>query len=37
MVDGTRLEEGRITWLRRGWPALFEELATVLPRLREYV
>lgn len=37
MVDGTRLEEGRITWLRRGWPALFEELAAVLPRLREYV
>jgi phosphoadenosine phosphosulfate reductase len=37
MVDGTRLEEGRITWLRRGWPALFEELAVVLPRLREYV
>ena len=37
MVDGTRLEEGRITWLRRGWPALFEELATILPRIREYV
>jgi phosphoadenosine phosphosulfate reductase len=37
MVDGTRLEEGRITWLRRGWPALFEDLATALPRLREFV
>lgn len=37
MIDGTRLEEGRITWLRRGWPALFEELAVVLPRIREYV
>ncbi|MGL5825732.1 MAG: phosphoadenosine phosphosulfate reductase family protein [Nocardioides sp.] len=37
MIDGARLEEGRITWLRRGWPALFEELAVVLPRLREYV
>ena len=37
MVDGTRLEEGRITWLRRGWPALFEDLAVALPRLREYV
>lgn len=37
MVDGTRLEEGRITWLRRGWPALFEELAAALPRLREFV
>lgn len=37
MVDGHRLEEGRITWLRRGWPGLFEELVSVLPRLREYV
>lgn len=37
MVDGQRLEEGRITWLRRGWPTLFEELAMILPRLREYV
>lgn len=37
MLDGTRLEEGRVTWLRRGWPAIFEELATVLPRIREFV
>lgn len=37
MLDGSRLEEGRITWLRRGWPDLFEELATHLPRLREFV
>lgn len=37
MVDATRLQEGRITWLRRGWPTLFEEIATVLPRLREYI
>ncbi len=37
MVDATRLEEGRVTWLRRGWPALFEDLAAALPRLREYV
>lgn len=37
MIDGTRLEEGRITWLRRGWPVLFEELAAVLPRIREFV
>ena len=37
MIDGTRLEEGRITWLRRGWPNLFEELAVTLPRLREFV
>ena len=25
-----------ITWLRRGWLDLFEELCCVLPRLREY-
>ncbi len=37
MLDGNRLEEGRVTWLRRGWPELFEDLAHVLPRLREFV
>ena len=37
MIDGNGLELGRVTWLRRGWPDLFEELARVLPRLREFV
>lgn len=37
MVDGAHLENGRMTWLRRGWPDVFEDLATVLPRIREYV
>lgn len=37
MVDGTGLEQGRLTWLRRGWPNLFDELAAVLPRMREFV
>jgi len=38
LLDGNRLEEGRVTWLRRGWPGLFDELARVLlPRLREFV
>lgn len=37
MIDGSCLENGRATWLRRGWPDLFEELAAALPRLREYV
>lgn len=37
MLDGNRLEEGWVTWLRRDWPALFEELAVVLPRIREFV
>lgn len=37
IVDGAMLEQGRITWLRRGWPHLFEQYAAVLPRLREFV
>jgi phosphoadenosine phosphosulfate reductase len=37
MLDAGRLEHGRVTWLRRGWPDLFEDLARVLPRLREFV
>jgi phosphoadenosine phosphosulfate reductase len=37
MLDGSQLEQGRATWLRRGWPQLFEELAAVLPRLREFI
>jgi len=37
MLDGNHLEQGRATWLRRGWPAIFDELAAVLPRLREFV
>jgi phosphoadenosine phosphosulfate reductase len=37
MIDANGLEYGRVTWLRRGWPELFDELATVLPRLREFV
>lgn len=37
IIDGGNLDSGRITWLRRGWPVLFEQLATVLPRIREFV
>lgn len=37
ILDGSRLEHGRLTWLRRGWPDLFEDLARVLPRVREFV
>jgi len=37
MLDATRVEDGRVVWLRRGWPALFNELATLLPRLKEFV
>lgn len=37
ILDASKLEEGRATWLRAGWPSLFEDLATLLPRLREHV
>lgn len=37
VLDGTRLEEGRVTWLRRGWPEIFEEIAGALPRVSGYV
>lgn len=28
--------DGRLVWLRRGWPTLFDELATTLPRRCDY-
>ena len=36
LLDGHGIEHGRAVWLRRGWPGLFDELATLLPRLREF-
>lgn len=36
LVDGARLEDGRLVWLQRGWPALFNEVAAMLPRVREF-
>jgi phosphoadenosine phosphosulfate reductase len=35
LLDGSHLERGRLTWLRRGWPMLFEQLADVLPLIRQ--
>lgn len=37
VLDGNHLERGRVTWLRRGWPNLYEQLRTVLPRIAEFV
>jgi phosphoadenosine phosphosulfate reductase len=37
VLDGNHLERGRVTWLRRGWPNLYEHLRTVLPRIAEFV
>lgn len=35
IIDGNHLERGRLTWLQRGWPVLFEQLAQTLPRIRQ--
>lgn len=36
LIDGGRLENGRLVWLQRGWPGLYAEVALLLPRLREF-
>lgn len=36
-VSGARgLDQGRIEWLRRGWPDLYRRLEQALPRLKEF-
>ena len=35
LVDANNAGQGRFSWLRRGWPQLFDQLADTLPRLRE--
>lgn len=35
LINGGHLDRGRLTWLRRGWPTLFEQLADPLPRTRQ--
>lgn len=37
MLDATDLEHGRLVWLKRGWPALFEMITAALPRAAEHV
>lgn len=37
LIDANLVERGRVTWLRRGWPALFNVLAERLPRLHDLV
>lgn len=37
LIDAGHLGTGRVTWLRRGWPTLYDELVTALPRISEYV
>ena len=37
IIDASKLSNGHIAWLLKGWPDLFDRLATALPRLREWV
>ncbi|MDD4866842.1 MAG: phosphoadenosine phosphosulfate reductase family protein [Mycobacterium sp.] len=37
IIDAAKLANGHLTWLQKGWPDLFDRLAGVLPRLREWV
>lgn len=37
MLDATGLEQGRLVWLKRGWPSLFELIIEALPRATEHV
>lgn len=36
ILDSTHLAAGQMAWLQKGWPDLFDQLAQVLPRLREW-
>lgn len=36
IIDGSRLERGSATWMRAGWPDLFDELTQRLPLLGDY-
>lgn len=37
VLDANHLESGRVVWLKRGWPDLYERLRGALPRLDEYL
>lgn len=37
IIDASKLSNGHIAWLFKGWPELADRLATALPRLREWV
>lgn len=36
IIDASKLSNGHVAWLQKGWPDLFDRLAFALPRLREY-
>ena len=36
MIDATQLEHGRLVWLKRGWPSLYQSIVDALPRATEF-
>lgn len=36
IIDASKLSNGHIAWLQKGWPEMFDRLATALPRLHEW-
>lgn len=36
ILDAGSLEQGRLVWLKRGWPTLYEIVVDVLPRAAEF-
>lgn len=36
IIDASKLSNGHIAWLQKGWPDLFDRLARALPRLAEW-
>lgn len=37
LIDANHLDHGRIVWLKRGWPDLYERLHELLPRISEHL
>ena len=37
IIDASKLSNGHIAWLQKGWPELFDRLTRALPRLKEWV
>jgi hypothetical protein len=36
IIDASKLSNGHIAWLQKGWPDLFDRLSLALPRLKEW-
>ena len=36
IIDASKLSNGHIAWLQKGWPQLFDQLVSALPRLPEW-